>query len=106
MTNKALRVSTALALTFFTWFSVAQPGGDAKKSTTTKDAQNWKSLFDGKTLAGWKSTNFGGEGEVAVKDGAVVMEQGDDMTGITYTRTDFPRMDFEVTLEGKKLKGS
>jgi hypothetical protein len=28
------------------------------------------------------------------------------MTGITYQRNDFPRMDYEITLEGKKLKGN
>lgn len=66
----------------------------------------WKSLFDGKTLDGWKATNFGGEGEVHVKDGAVVMEIGNDMTGVTYARKDFPKVDYEVTLEGKRLKGN
>jgi hypothetical protein len=77
-----------------------QPGKE------TKDKLAWKPLFDGKTLAGWKSTNFGGEGEVAVKDGAILMPQGMDMTGITYSRDDFPRMDYEVALEGKKIKGN
>ena len=66
----------------------------------------WKPLFDGKSLAGWKATNFGGEGEVRVEGGAVVMERGEDMTGITYDRGDFPRTDYEVTLEGKRLTGS
>lgn len=28
------------------------------------------------------------------------------MTGITYTGKDFPRLDYEITLEGKKLKGN
>jgi Domain of Unknown Function (DUF1080) len=71
-----------------------------------KDKTDWKKLFDGKTLAGWKSTNFGGEGKVAVENGAVVLSQGAQMTGITYTGDDFPRKDYEVTLEGKKLVGS
>jgi len=66
----------------------------------------WQPLFDGKSLAGWKSANFGGEGEVAVKDGAIVMERGNDMTGATYARDDFPKMNYEVALEGKKLEGS
>jgi hypothetical protein len=69
------------------------------------DKAKWKSLFDGKTLKGWKSTNFGGEGDVEVKDGAIVMDQGNDMTGITYAGDDFPKADYEVTLEGKRLKG-
>lgn len=66
----------------------------------------WKSLFDGKTLAGWKETNFGGEGEVHIEDGAIVLERGNDMTGITFAGKDFPTMNYEVSLEGKKLKGN
>jgi hypothetical protein len=65
----------------------------------------WKSLFDGKTLTNWKSTNFGGEGEVTVKDGAILMPAGNDMTGITYDKNDFPKMDYEVSLEGKRVQG-
>ena len=69
------------------------------------DKDGWKPLFDGKTLNGWKKTNFGGEGAVSVEDGAIVMPAGSDMTGITYAGKDFPKMNYEVTLEGKRLKG-
>src|SRR5207237_8509807 len=48
----------------------------------------------------------GGEGEVSVKDGAVVMERGADMTGVVYGRGDFPKADYEVSLEGKRLAGN
>jgi len=65
----------------------------------------WKSLFDGRTLDGWKSSEFPGSGKVYVKDGAVYMEAGQPMTGITYACSDFPRMDYEVTLEGMKIEG-
>ena len=41
-------------------------------------------------------------GKVFVQDGAIVMDKGKQMTGITYTRGDFPKMHYEVTLEGKK----
>jgi hypothetical protein len=77
-----------------------------KPSKAPKDATAWKKLFDGKTLTGWKATAFGGEGKVSVKDGAIIMQQGDQMTGITYDRNDFPKMDYEVTLEGKKIEGN
>src|SRR5947209_6205238 len=65
----------------------------------------WKSLFDGKSLDGWKPADFGGDARVFVKDGAIVMEKGKLMSGVTYRRGDFPKMDYEVTLEGKKLAG-
>ena len=94
----ALALVTSL-LTIATWATGAEKPAE-------KDKTDWKKLFDGKSLAGWKSTNFGGEGKVSIEGGAVVMEQGAQMTGITYTRDDFPRMDYEVTLEGKKLAGN
>jgi hypothetical protein len=69
------------------------------------DPYAWKDLFDGKTLAGWKSVQFGGEGEVQVQDGKIVMELGSDMTGITYTGP-LPRDNYELTLEGQRLQGT
>lgn len=64
----------------------------------------WKDLFDGKSLKGWKATNFGGEGKVEVKDGMAVMEMGNDMTGITYAGQP-PRDNYELSLEGMRLEG-
>jgi len=66
----------------------------------------WKSLFDGKTLTGWKSANFGGEGEVRVEDGALILETGTDMTGATYARDDFPKTNYEVELIAKRVMGN
>lgn len=66
----------------------------------------WKSLFDGKSLKNWKSSNFGGEGEVSVKDGAIIMEQGSDITGITWTGEQLPKMNYEVSVMAKRIEGS
>lgn len=66
----------------------------------------WKSLFDGKTLKGWKVAKFGGEGEVEVEKGAIVMGAGEPMTGITLTAKDFPRMNYELEVKAKKLEGN
>ena len=30
-------------------------------------------LFDGKTMGNWKSTQFGGEGEVHIEDGNIIL---------------------------------
>jgi hypothetical protein len=88
-------------------FAVAPaPAQSAKTPPAEKDDKaGWKKLFDGKSLDGWKSSDFYKPGKVEVRDGAVVMAKGRMMTGITYTRGDFPKMDYEVTLEGKKLAG-
>jgi hypothetical protein len=91
---------TVLALAVLAW----QAG--AAEPSAEKDKSKGKTLFDGKSLSGWKATNFGGEGDVSAKDGVLIMDQGSDMTGVTYDRDDFPKIDYEVTLEGKRLKGN
>ncbi|MCY2988130.1 MAG: DUF1080 domain-containing protein [Planctomycetota bacterium] len=63
------------------------------------------SLFDGKSLDGWKKTPFGGEGEVKIEDGAIVMAFGASLTGITSTRKDLPTADYELTYEAKRIGG-
>jgi len=65
----------------------------------------WTSLFDGKKLGDWKSIDFGGEGEVSVKDGMIVMPTGNDLTGIVY-KGKIPRDNYELSLEGQRLNGS
>jgi hypothetical protein len=65
----------------------------------------WKDLFDGRTLKGWKTPQFGGEGKVSVKDGAIVMELGSMMTGVTWAG-EVIRDNYELTLEGKRVDGS
>jgi hypothetical protein len=63
-------------------------------------------LFDGKTLDGWKEVDFAGKGKTAVKDGGVLeIGMGDSLTGVVYTNTPV-RMNYEITLEGRKTMGS
>jgi hypothetical protein len=70
-----------------------------------KDKDGWKALFDGKTLDGWKASKFSKGGKISVKDGAIIIEKGSAMSGVTYSQGDFPKIDYEVALEGKKLEG-
>ncbi len=70
------------------------------------DAPKPRVLFDGKTLDGWKATDFGGEGAVKVEEGAIVIAEGNPMSGVTTTRTDLPKLDYELTYEAKRVKGS
>ena len=69
------------------------------------DPYRWQDLFDGKTLAGWKVPQFGGEGKVDVQQGMIVMDTGAMMTGITRTGKVL-RNNYELTLEGMRLDGS
>ncbi len=63
------------------------------------------SLFDGKSLGHWKITDFGGQGDVYVKDGAIYLEMGNDMTGVNWTGP-LVRMNYEITLEAMRVDGS
>ena len=62
-------------------------------------------LFDGKSLAGWKITDFGTGGEIKVEDGQILLGMGEPLTGITWTGEPPARMDYEITLEAMKLVG-
>lgn len=66
----------------------------------------WVPLFNGKNLDGWKVTNFGGEGPVAFEDGNVVISQGVDLSGITSTRKDLPKSNYEIELEARRAEGT
>jgi len=63
------------------------------------------SLFDGKSLEGWEIADFGGQGRVSIRDGAIVLEYGDTLTGITW-KGEFPRTNYEVTLDAKRVEGT
>jgi hypothetical protein len=62
-------------------------------------------LFDGKTLDGWKKTDFSHSGEVKVEDGRIVMAVGDPMTGVTTTLKDLPTTNYELAYEAMRTSG-
>jgi hypothetical protein len=63
-------------------------------------------LFDGKTLGHWKKTEYGGEGAVSVKDGAIVVEMGAQLSGVNWGGPELPKTNYEVSLEAMKVDGS
>jgi hypothetical protein len=63
-------------------------------------------LFDGKTLNGWKTSDFGGHGEPKVKDGNLVLPAGASLTGVTYAKKPPEKLDYEITLETMRVDGS
>lgn len=72
---------------------------------TAQAAPPTRPLFDGTTLDGWKRSEFHPSGEVSVRDGVVFLAEGDPLTGITYAG-EFPRDDYEVLVEARRLEGS
>jgi len=86
--------------------SNAEPAAPPVETKTVPPAPPAEmSLFDGKTLGHWKITDFGGQGKVYVKDGSIYLEQGNDMTGITWAGP-LVRSNYEITLEAMRVSGS
>src|SRR5947209_3778646 len=84
-----------LAVTLFT--NVARADAPATQPAV-------QPLFDGKTLDKWKPTKFGGEGEVHVENGCLVIEAGVTLSGANYTGKT-PNVNYEVELDARKLEG-
>ena len=64
-------------------------GGDCGKFELSKD---------------WCETDFGGSGGVRVEEGVAYLDEGNDMTGVTW-RGPIVRMDYEITLDAKRVAG-
>ena len=77
---------------------------ESKPSKPSASAEEL-SLFDGNTLRGWKIADFAGHGEVSVTNNQIIIGQG-VMTGIAYTNTDLPKVDYEVSLQAQRVEGS
>jgi hypothetical protein len=80
-------------------------GQVADLGTLAVARNGWQTLFDRRTLAGWRESDFYGRSEVRIENDQVVMAMGNDMTGITWTR-EVPRTDYEVTLQARRVDGS
>ena len=71
---------------------------------TAAHAQDWKPMFDGKSLAGWKDTEFARHGKARVENGAIVLQAGKPLAGVNYTGA-FPKSNYEIRFEASKGPG-
>jgi hypothetical protein len=85
----------------------------APKAATPAKAAGWRSLFDGASLKGWKSSDFYKPGAIKVeesfRDGgpAIVMEAGTFLTGITWTGPgELPKNNYEIEVEAMRVEGN
>jgi hypothetical protein len=63
-------------------------------------------LFDGKTLNGWRMSQFGGEGRAKVEGDQITLRASSNgSTGITWSG-DFPKNNYEVIVEAKRVNGN
>ena len=80
--------------------------GDDKKTDTKPKLRELK-LFNGKNLDGWKSSEFGGDGEISVEEGKLLLDFGNDLTGVTWKDAKvLPKVNYEITLEAQRVEGS
>lgn len=86
-------------------FPVAAAGEPPAASPAAKPAADIL-LFDGKTLANWKKTEFGAEGDIEVRDGQLIIGVGGPMSGVTWAGGELPRTNYEITLEAQRVDGS
>jgi hypothetical protein len=79
-------------------------------STQFHDAKpvpdGWTALFDGKALGAWKPVPFGGEGDVKVENGEIVLPAGVDLTGVQWTGEAPATLGYEISLEAMRVEGS
>lgn len=77
----------------------------ADSAAAAPAAAEGQSLFDGKTLNGWKNSDFGANGEIKVEDGAIFIGMGEPLSGITLASEPTVRMNYEISLDAMKLTG-
>ena len=78
---------------------------DSKKEESKKESK-WTSLLKSDSLDGWEITNFGGEGAVEVREGVLMLDRGDPMTGIHSKKKDFPQENYEMRWKARRVDGS
>jgi hypothetical protein len=66
---------------------------------------DWKPMFDGKSLEGWRETPFTRRGAVSVEGGTVVLGAGAPMTGVNWTGS-FPKSDYELRFKAMRRQGN
>ena len=98
--------------------SQTQEKETSKSESTTQDSgiantqtpePRWvdkpKNLLDSDSLDGWELLNFGGEGDVEVVKGVLMLGSGDPFTGVSSTRDDLPKTNYEISLSARKTQG-
>lgn len=84
-------------------FKTQEP--EKKKKADPEWTSKPQALFDGKSLDGWETIEFGGQGDCETKDNRIELQAGDPFTGISSTRDDLPKTNYEISLEARKTDG-
>jgi hypothetical protein len=83
-----------------------RPGGPVVHSFHTNHwTEEWTPLFNGRTLQNWMTTDFAGGNEAKVEKGAIQIESGAELSGITWTNGSLPKTNYEIELDAIKVQG-
>ena len=89
------------------WLVLVGGWASAEQGRTDKGPeQDWRPLFDGKTLTNWQATKFTGEGAVRVENGQLILEAGRNLTGINWIGPELPTTNYEIALQAQRVEGS
>src|SRR5262245_7780909 len=72
---------------------------------TGADDVNWKPLSHGKTPKNSTSASLAAEPDVTVEHGATALDRGSTPPRAPCTAGDFPKTNYEVVREGKRVNG-
>jgi hypothetical protein len=84
--------------------TAAQPVVPEKPKEAPEATEPEMVLFDGKDMGQWVAAKYEEGGKVLLKEGTIVIEKGNDMTGIKWTGP-LMRMNYELTLEAMRVEG-
>jgi hypothetical protein len=95
--------TAACAVLVFTLSAAALLRADEKPK-----APAWRELFNGKDLAGWRQSNYGGGPDVSVEDGKIIIPLSERLAGITYDGDEktLPKTNYEIECEARRVDGT
>jgi hypothetical protein len=65
----------------------------------------WRELFDGKSFAGWRVTEFDQGGSVTVTNGMLVLQRGNPFVGVNGTN-EIPKVNYEIAFDALRVAGN
>ncbi len=111
MPRMLLAVPSLLIILLAGWSLRAEdPANEAEQvdaaDATSETEEVGTLLFNGEDLEGWEITNFGGEGDVRVEDECLILDLGEPLTGVTWDGDDLPTVNYELTMQAKRIEGN
>ena len=92
-------------LTLFIFFSLASCVPEKILKSEKQEKKRW--LFDGSSLDDWTPTDFAGKGEIIIDaNGSLVLEMGDELSGVHWKGAPLPVQNYEIHLKAKRTMGS